>query len=209
MTILVRRFGLAGMVAGLFLGPVVGTAAGAAERVADPGKFITVMADTAVQALTKPDIERAERVRRFRALLRANFAVEDIGQFVLGPYWKRATEAEKLEYLKLFEGLIVFTYVDRFAGYSGEKLTVVRTLGLQRGDSLVQSVIQNPKTDKGVNIGWRVTPADGGLKVIDVEVEGLSMRETQRSEFKSVVRRGGGKISVLIEALREKLKGNL
>ncbi|MDP6403471.1 MAG: N-acetylneuraminate synthase family protein, partial [SAR202 cluster bacterium] len=46
-------------------------------------------------------------------------AVETIGQFVLGRYWRKATEAERREYLKLFEDLIVETYVDRFTKYTG------------------------------------------------------------------------------------------
>jgi phospholipid transport system substrate-binding protein len=40
--------------------------------------------------------------------------------------------------------------------------------------------------------------------VIDVVVEGVSMRVTQRDEFAAVIRRNGGKVEGLLAALRRK-----
>ena len=48
---------------------------------------------------------------------------------------------------------------------------------------------------------------DGKYKVIDIIVEGVSMSVTQRSDFSSVIQRGGGNVQVLIDHLREKTKG--
>ena len=44
---------------------------------------------------------------------------------------------------------------------------------------------------------------NGQYKVIDIVVEGVSMALTQRSDFSSVIQRGGGQVSVLIAHLRE------
>ena len=54
-------------------------------------------------------------------------------------------------------------------------------------------------------VDWRVRPRGDGLKVIDVAVEGVSMSVTQRSEFSSVIQRGGGQIESLLQTLRQRV----
>ena len=170
------------------------------------GKFISSLADKAIAALTEPSVSREERKTRFRVLLNEHFAVDTIGRWVLGRHWSEATESEQKEYLDLFETLIVATYVDRFNSYSGEKLTVDGTVPATGGDLLVNSRITRPVGGDPLDVGWRVRSRDGQFKIVDVIVAGVSMGQTQRSEFSSVIRRSGGKVEGLLAKLREDLK---
>ena len=175
-----------------------------AENLGDgAGNFITSLADEAIAALTEEGISRDQRVARFRALLNENFAVKSIGRWVLGRYWRKATYAERSEYLRLFESLIVTTYVDRFERYSGETLTVTKTVVKKAGDTIVYSQITRPRGVKPVNVGWRVRDKEGEYKIVDVIVEGVSMGQTQRSEFASVIRKNGGNVKGLLAELRK------
>ncbi|MDG4576777.1 MAG: ABC transporter substrate-binding protein [Defluviicoccus sp.] len=168
--------------------------------------FIEGLADQAVQALTNASVPREEREKRARVLLRENFAVPTIAQWVLGRYWRVATPAEQQEYLNLFEDLIVVTYVDRFTRYSGERLRVTRSVGMgETGDVNVFSDITNPGGSP-IDIGWRVRTRDGSMKVVDVSVEGVSMGQTQRSEFASIIQNNGGQVSGLIAEMRRRLQ---
>ncbi|SUS08227.1 conserved hypothetical protein [uncultured Defluviicoccus sp.] len=168
--------------------------------------FIEGLADQAVQALTNASVPREEREKRARVLLRENFAVPTIAQWVLGRYWRVATPAEQQEYLSLFEDLIVVTYVDRFTRYSGERLRVTRSVGMgETGDVNVFSDITNPGGSP-IDIGWRVRTRDGSMKVVDVSVEGVSMGQTQRSEFASIIQNNGGQVSGLLAEMRRRLQ---
>jgi len=168
--------------------------------------FIEGLADQAVQALTNASVPREEREKRARVLLRENFAVPTIAQWVLGRYWRVATPAEQQEYLSLFEDLIVVTYVDRFTRYSGERLRVTRSVGMgETGDVNVFSDISNPGGSP-IDIGWRVRTRDGAMKVVDVSVEGVSMGQTQRSEFASIIQNNGGQVSGLLAEMRRRLQ---
>lgn len=168
--------------------------------------FIEGLADQAVQALTNASVPREEREKRARILLRENFAVPTIAQWVLGRYWRVATPAEQQEYLSLFEDLIVVTYVDRFTRYSGERLRVTRSVGMgETGDVNVFSDITNPGGTP-IDIGWRVRARDGSMKVVDVSVEGVSMGQTQRSEFASIIQNNGGQVSGLLAEMRRRLQ---
>ena len=175
-----------------------------AEPLADgAGKFISSMASKAISALTEEGISREQRVARFRELLNDNFAVKSIGRWALGRYWRKATYAERSEYLQLFENLIVTSYVDRFEKYSGETLTVTKTEVKKAGDAIVFSQITRSEGVSSIKVDWRVRTKEGEYKIIDVIVEGISMGQTQRSEFASVIRKNGGKVKGLIAKLRQ------
>ena len=167
--------------------------------------FIEGLADQAVQALTAEGVSRADRQSRFRELLNANFDVNLIGKWVLGRYWRVATDEEKAEYLKLFEDYIVVTYVERFDQYKGERLNVIKSAAEAGKDALVYSNINRPTGGDPIRVDWRVRSHSDVYRIIDVYVEGISMSQTQRKEFASVIRSSGGKISGLIDVLRTKV----
>jgi phospholipid transport system substrate-binding protein len=47
--------------------------------------------------------------------LQQDFDLPSITRFVLGPYWRVASEPEKQEFRRLFEDYIVRVYSERFA----------------------------------------------------------------------------------------------
>ena len=185
-----------------FPAPVLG------EDVSDGAReFIESLVDKATSALAVDGVSRPERVDRFHILLNDHFAVKTIGQNALGRYWRKATEAERREYLQLFEDLIVETYVDRFIKYTGEDvLSVVKTVSKGPRDIVVYSQIKILEGASPVLVNWRVRAKSGAYKIVDVMVEGISLGLTQRSEFASVIRKSGGKIEGLLEELRRKLE---
>ena len=73
-----------------------------AAAAADPAAMISNLGSRALQVLGK-DATQAQRVARFRELLRQDFDVPGIGRFVLGRYWNQATEEQRAEFVKLFE----------------------------------------------------------------------------------------------------------
>jgi len=115
-------------------------------------------------------------------------------------YWRTATAGEKKEYQALFEKMVVEVYSRRFGEYEGQVLEVRSSRKDSERDVTVQSFIV-PDSGPEIQVDWRVRKKDGRYRVIDVVVEGVSMALTQRSEFASVIQRGGGQVSVLLEHL--------
>jgi phospholipid transport system substrate-binding protein len=153
---------------------------------------IQSLAEQAITALTSAEITRTERHGRFRELLVNNVDIKTIGPWVLGRAWAQATEAQKKEYLGLFEALIVGTYADRFERYAGEKLVVNGATGRPGEDTVVQSYIDRPQLGQKIRVDWRMHRRDGKLWIVDVIVEGVSLGVTQRSEFASAIKQMGG-----------------
>lgn len=195
-----RQFLLATCAAGLVL---VGRVA-SADASLGPAEFIAGLGDRAVSALTGPDLNQTERETRFRELLHTHFDVPAIGKFVLGRFWRSASDAERQEFLGLFEELLVRSYARRFADYSGESFEVKTVREESGGHAIVQSLVVRPSAEN-VRVDWRVAKQGNDFRIIDVIVEGLSMAVTQRDEFASVIQSKGGKLAGLIDVLRQKV----
>jgi phospholipid transport system substrate-binding protein len=167
-------------------------------------RFIQQLGDQALGQLTDLSVPETQRRDRFRKMFNANFNVPLIGQLVLGRYWNSADDAEKKEYLKLFEQLMVAHYTGVFAKYSGEQFKV----GDARSDGedvLVQTDVAKPGSPPA-KINWRVTGSGRALKITDIIVEGVSLISTQRSDYSAVIQRGGGKVEALLAAMRSKAR---
>ncbi|MBM3546670.1 MAG: ABC transporter substrate-binding protein [Alphaproteobacteria bacterium] len=167
--------------------------------------FVRGLANEAIEVMGNKGSAGPERLAKFRELFKRGFDVDAIGRFVLGRYWRDATEAEQQEYLRLFEDLIVHTYAGRFSEYSGETLTVLDARPEDDRVLLVTSQV-NRTAGPPIRLDWRIAEREGGFKIVDVVIEAVSMSVTQRSEFASVIQRGGGKVASLLTALRDKTK---
>ena len=99
---------------------------------------------------------------------------------------------------------MVVSYVDRFAKYTNESLDISRTLVQGADTAIVFSEIVQPETASRIRVDWRVGKKGGQFTIFDVVVEGTSMSAVLRSDFGSIIRRKGGKVASLLEALREK-----
>ncbi len=196
-----RRFFLASVAAALAAPPAIAAVDPEAAK-----SFVRSLANEAIQLMGRKDLPQPERLQKFRELFTRGFDVEAIGRFVLGRYWRDATEPEQREYLKLFEDLILATYAGRFSEYSGETLTVLDARPDDDRFILVTSQINRTGGSPPIRLDWRIAEGAGGFKIVDVIVEAVSMSVTQRSEFASVIQRGGGKVGSLLAALRDKTK---
>ena len=167
-------------------------------------QFIRSLTEEAIESLTKSDTSREIRIKNFRNMFRTHFGVRSIGRFVLSRYWRKATDEEKKEYLGLFEDLMVVSYVDRFQRYAGKNLNIIKTRAEKANTATVFTEIAKPTAGKPVRVLWRVGVRGEIIKILDVVVEGASMSQTLRSDFGSIIRQKGGRVSGLLEELRIK-----
>ena len=198
----------AGVLVAMF---VAATPAAADQHLERSTEFIRSLADRAITTLTAEDLSAEIRRQQFRNLFREGFAINGIARFVLGRYWRRASEPDRTEYLALFEDVIVNTWADRFSEYSGQKFVVQDAVDAPSAHQAEQVAIvrstffTDPQTP--IRIDWRVASRGDIFKITDVSVEGISMANTQRDEFASVIRQNSGEISALLDILRQRRDG--
>lgn len=164
--------------------------------------FISGMGDKAISFLSNDSLSQNQKEKEFQKLLTRHFDMGTIGRFASGKNWRSATSVQQKEYLNLFEDLVVRVYAGRFNEYQGEGFDVTGVKPSGKKDMLVTSYIV-PNGGSKVQVDWRVRNKNGQNKIIDVIIEGVSMSLTQRSDFSSVIQRGGGDFEVLLAHLRK------
>ena len=170
--------------------------AGAARMVEDLGS------QTAQALASEPAEKPAQRREMLRELVRKGFDLELTSQFVLGKYWHSATQEQRTEFMDLFTEYLLNSYARHLASFRAESLSVVASNPVGDRDILVGTNVEGP--DGPAAPVWRVRAVEGGYKIIDVTVDGMSLALTQRREFASVVNRAG--LEGLLKLLRQKLE---
>ncbi|MBM3478759.1 MAG: ABC transporter substrate-binding protein [Alphaproteobacteria bacterium] len=204
-TVLSRRAG-ASLALATLLATALPRAGGASARNAtDAGSFVTTLAQDAIDHLAAPNLSEGERDTRFRKLFSDGFDVPLIARFVLGRYWRQATEAERAEYLRLFDELVVQTYARRFNEFNTARLRLLSVSRPNEDNDVIVAVEGSVASKPPVRLDVRVRQGSSAYKVIDISIEGVSMAVTQRDEFSSVIQRGGGKVEALLASLRGKV----
>ncbi len=160
---------------------------------------VQTLANSALDILRQEELSLDAREAIFHDLLREGFNLEAIGNLVLARNRLEATPAELEEYHRLFAEFVLARYSMLLGGYAGEDFAILAVQDSGRRDVLVMSRIERPGGDP-ISATWRVRAYDGVPKIIDVQVENISMVISQRDEFNAVIQRGG--FEALLESLR-------
>jgi phospholipid transport system substrate-binding protein len=136
-------------VAAVFLLAAAGPRPAAAVETGDPAAFVRHFGEQAMALLADKGLAGDQREQAFRELLTTGFDVKTIGRFVLGRYWRKATEAERAEYGRLYEDLIVATYSRQLSSYAGETLKVEGVRQQDGKSALVASRLASRSSSTG------------------------------------------------------------
>lgn len=157
-----------------------------------------------VEATTETNDERKAAIN---AVVDTYFDVDGITRFSAGRYWRAASDEQRVHYAKQFRNVLVNTASRQFDQIKG--LTFIPTISKVRGDKLilVGGIIKDGTGAlPDVEIFWRVSAIAGQpMRVIDVQIENISMLKTQRDENEAIIRRGGGSFDALLQSLDERL----
>ncbi len=169
----------------------------------DAKSYVIDIGERAIRELTPKDISDAERVKRLRVLLVEVLDVNAISKFVLGIYWRRTTEDQRAEFLKLYKTVVSHSYAGLFKKYSGATFEVIRQVSVAGGGSIVYGRIKR-MNGPPVAVELQVVKNSGTYKAVDIKFEGVSMPLAHRKAYSSVIRRNRGSVASLLNVLRKK-----
>lgn len=204
MTGLTRRAFAAFTICAALFAASSGARADQAADAADAQKFINTLANSALVLVNDKSMSDKDRADRFRTLFVATFDLPEIGKFVLGRHWKTATAEQQRAFVKAFEDYTVLTWSTRFKDYSGVSFAIDGASPADDGFWQVDLRIIRSQGDP-LPLGWRVHKVDGGWRITDIMVEGVSMALTQRQDFASALQSSGGSLDSLLDAMRKKV----
>jgi phospholipid transport system substrate-binding protein len=160
-----------------------------------------------LKVLGSNELPAAEQIEQLKMLLGDAIDMEMTGRLILGQHWRRASEDQRTEYLKLFAPYALDNLASKIrAANSKVPLSRFEITGIKAAsekDIVVSTDLFWPGYAP-YELDWRLRAGeDGKLRAIDVVVEGVSMVISQRSEFAAIVERQG--LDGLLAQMRQRV----
>jgi phospholipid transport system substrate-binding protein len=162
--------------------PVQVWAAGAKETV-------QTQVDQIVATIKSPgfkDQPKEAQIMKIREIINKVFDYEELSKRTLGKNWQEFSDAQQKQFSDLFSELLENTYADRVLAYTDEKIEFGAETELKKGRVEVASTIIT-KDNKSVPLDYRMIATDAGWKVYDVVIEGISLVQNYRSQFREIL----------------------
>ncbi len=175
------------------------------EKIEQSKFFVENLGKQVVEQVSNINLSENERTVNFRNLYLSSFDNYYISRFVLGRYWKRLDSNMRKQFIESFNDYIVATYAPKFKGWEGTFKAV---------DSLIENNYYNVKMNvlnkdgPTLKLMWKIyLDKNKNFKILDVNIDGVSMLVTQRAEFMSVIKNNPKGVIGLIEAMDKKTSG--
>jgi phospholipid transport system substrate-binding protein len=185
-----------------------------AEPTIPPDELLKSVADKMISELNAKRVDLKGNPAKVQALVEQELlpSVDVItgSRLVLGRYWRSASKAQKIGFIKEFRTLLLRFYSSALAEYlnnNSEPLdrAMIEFLPVHlepgREDITVRSIIK-PKKGEPVPVNYHMHITHKGWKVYDVSVEGVSVITTYKTSFANEIRQQG--LDSLIASLAER-----
>ena len=175
------------------------------EKIEQSKFFVENLGKQVIEKVSNVNLSESERIVNFRNLYLDSFDNYYISRFVLGQYWKRLDSNMRKQFVESFNNYIVTTYAPKFKGWEGT---------FKATDSLLENNYYNVKMNvlnkdgPTLKFMWKIyLDKNKNFKILDVNIDGVSMLVTQRAEFMSVIKNNPKGVIGLIEAMEKKTSG--
>ena len=168
----------------------------------DARGFVDGLASQALAIVKDNTASKPDKQAKLETLFGDSVDIDWVSRFVLGKYWRQATEPQKMLYKERYKAFLIKHYTSKFSDYTNESYRINKVIDQGGGEyQLTMEILRGRNPSVIVDYRVRSMP-EGGFKMFDLSVEGVSLITTQRSEFSSVVSRKG--LDYLISQLNAK-----
>ena len=149
---------------------------------------------------------KASAAARFTSFIERQFVTKSLAGFVLGPYWRRASAAERSEFHSLFRIYLSRSIGRQAAQIASRPVEIDDVVTATGGNEVLVFSRLGRRGPAEVYIDWRIRRTKDGPKLIDVIVQGTSLATVHRRRFMGLMRRNGGSIAALNAGMKTRLK---
>lgn len=160
------------------------------SEILEARKFIENLGNSIIQISQNSKFSGDEKSNKIISLIDNSIDSSWISRFVLGVHYNNITEVQKEKFKDLYRQFMVKTYGPKFKNYQGTDFRV-NDISKQNRFYLVKTDFITKKTEPAISIDFRVRKLNNNFVVLDFIAEGISLIETQRSEFGSAISKNG------------------
>ena len=149
----------------------------------------------------KGEAGKKVKEQRIQAAAEKLFDFVELSKRTLGLNWNKFTPEQRKEFVELFKTILKDAYVEKITAYTNEQVDFTKEIPLSDNTVEVQSVVV--AKSGGIPIYYRVIKKENDWKVFDVVIEGVSLINNYRTQFREIL--GNNPPEKLLETLRKKV----
>ena len=138
--------------------------------------------------------------QRIEAAAEKLFDFVELSKRTLGLHWNKFSQEQRKEFVDLYKKILKDAYVDKITAYTNEQVNFTKEIPIADNMVEVQSVVATKGGE--VSINYRVMNKGGEWRVYDVVIEGVSLINNYRTQFREIL--GNNPPETLIDTLRKK-----
>jgi phospholipid transport system substrate-binding protein len=170
------------VILGLTLNLLMGAAGAGAGP---PTEIAKQVIERALEALNDPSSQGEERRQKVKRIVDPYFDYQEMAKRSLGPTWGKLSASQRHEFVQLFAQLLEASYSDKIEKYA-QRVKIDYTGEILDGDyAEVRTVVV--RTNDRIPLNYRLMQENGGWKVYDVVIEGVSLVSNYRSQFSRII----------------------
>jgi len=170
-----------------------------------PTEAVKGNVDKVMDVLRDPSLkaESAKKTKKnkIRDISQDMFEFTELSKRSLGKNWSKFDPDQQKEFVELYKSLLEDTYADKLMSYTDVKIVFSKEVALTEKTVEVQSTVLTKSGE--VPIYYRVILKGGVWRVYDVVIEGISLINNYRSQFKEIL--VNKPPESLLETLRKKV----
>lgn len=187
---------------GLFM--LTGTA-NADINAAEAENFVKNTTQEGLVGIINAKASQAERDARFEKLFNSALDLKFIGRFVLGRYWKTASDEQRDRFIDVYRKLNVKTWSKRFDEFKGKEFIFKGTSPSSSANQIFVNSVVPMEQAQPATVVWRVKEENGKFKIVDIIIENVSLAITARNEYTAFIKKSPDGLNGLIADLEKKI----
>jgi len=149
-------------------------------------KLLESKIEAAIAVLQKNDLDQQEKNKQIIEIVTPLFDFPLMAKLSLGrKYWPGLTKEETQRFIELFTKRLKESYLDKLALYTDEK--VVFKTPVQEKRRIQTELISKNNT---ISMLYKFHESKHGWLIYDIEIQGVSIISTYRSQFDQVLSKG-------------------
>lgn len=151
-------------------------------------ELLVAKIEEALSVLQRKDLVQQEKNIQVVKIVEPIFDYNLMAKLTLGrKYWPDLSEKNRKKFVDLFVARLKTSYIDKLSLYTDEK--VVYDTPVQEGIKIQipTSVISKGKT---IAMIYKLYKSSNSWKIYDIEIEGVSLISTYRSQFYDILSKG-------------------
>ena len=154
----------------------------------DPNELLRTKWDAVLLVLQNKDIDKEEKESEISKIVNPSFDFPLIAKLALGKKnWLKLNLQQREKFTELFAERLSDSYREKIMLYTDEKVLFKPSVQKKRTTYVPIELVSRDKT---IAILYKLRKVDGCWKIYDVEIEGVSILLTYRSQFDDILRRG-------------------